>query len=238
MAPGAVSAFHTTQWSLVFAARSDGEAAKFALAELCRRYRDPVLAYLRCHGHAPNDADDLTQAFFLHLIERRSKVGADPNRGRFRSYLLGALKHFLSSADTASRALKRGGSAHHSDIDDADAQHLADTRHDPEQEFDRSFAFATIDRSLQRLRAEAVTQGKADQLALLEEFLLEPRESGALQALGQRIGVRPNTLAVALKRWRDRLAALVREEVAQTVAEPGQVEAEVRALRDALGHER
>lgn len=229
-----MSGFHTTQWSLVFAARSEGDAARVALAELCRRYREPALAYVRCLGHGPADAEDLTQAFFLRLLERRSDLGADPARGRFRSYLLGSLKHFLADARDAAHAAKRGGARPHVAIDEAPAAHLADAAPTPEQAFDRAFAFATIERAMRRLQGEAEDRGKGAQLALLGDFLLEPRESGALQALAQRLGVRANTLAVSVKRWRDRLAALVRDEVAQTVADPRSVDAEVLALRAAL----
>lgn len=229
-----MSAFRTTQWSLVFAARNEGDAASTALAELCRRYRGPVLTYIRCLGHASADADDLTQAFFLRLLERRSDVGADPARGRFRSYLLGALKHFLADANAANSAAKRGGGLRHAALDDEFAAHIVDPAPTPERAFDRAFAFAAIERALQRLREEARASGKSAQLALLDEFLLESRESGVQQALALRLQVRANTLAVALKRWRERLSALIRDEVAQTVADPAAVETEVRALRAAL----
>lgn len=229
-----MSDFRTTQWSLVFAARDEGEGARAALAELCLRYREPALTYVRCRGHAPPDAEDLTQAFFVRLLERRSDIHADPARGRFRSYLLGALKHFLADARDADLAAKRGGGRPHVVLDDELGERLSDTAPTPELAFDRAFAFTTIERAMQRLRVEAETRGKGAQLALLSEHLIESPESGALQALAQRLDVRANTLAVALKRWRDRLSALIRDEVAQTVADPRTVEIEVNALRSAL----
>ena len=229
-----MSSFRTTQWSLVFAARNEGEMARLALAELCRQYRAPVLSYVRCLGYSSVDAEDLTQSFFLHLLEKRSDVGADPARGRFRSYLLGALKYFLANTQDASRAAKRGGGRAPTGLDDIEALGVADATASPERAFDRAFAFASIDRAMQHLRAEAATRGKGEQLAMLQEFLLEPRDSGALKALGERLEIRANSLAVTLKRWRDRLAILVREEVAQTVADPALLDAEVAALREAL----
>lgn len=226
--------FLTTQWSLVFAARNEDDAARTALAELCRRYREPVLTYVRHLGYAAPDAEDLTQAFFLQLIEHRSDVRADPALGRFRSYLLGMLKHFVANAGAAGRAAKRGGGLAHAGLDDPAAHNLVDAGPMPDRAFDRAFALVSIDRAMQRLREDAAARGKSEQLAELQECLLEPRDSGALRALGQRLGVRPNALAVALKRWRDRLAALVREEVAQTVSDPALLDEEVNALRDAL----
>lgn len=228
-----MSAFQTTRWSLLLAARSDGLAARAALAELCQRYRQPVLGYVRHLGHSAADAEDLTQAFFMRLLEQRFDSSATPARGRFRSYLLGCLHHFLADLHAAKMTRKRGGEFDHRELSES-VQQVVDPAPNPEHVFDRAFALAVIDRAHGRLQQEADAAGKRAQLDALASVLLEPREAGALKLLAARLGVRSNTLAVAVKRWRTRLAELVRAELIETVADPAALDDELRALRAAL----
>lgn len=224
--------FATTQWSLVLAARNASQADA-ALAELCRRYRAPVLAFLRRNGQSAADAEDLAQGFFVKLLEQRFDRTADPARGRFRSFLLGALRHYLSDCLDAQQAQRRGGGAAHADIAE-DADSLADTGRTPEQAFDHEFALVMVDRAMVRLRDEAAAAGYADRHALLAPLLLESREPGALEQAAQSLGLRANTLAVMLSRWRERLSQLIREELLETLADPAHVDDEMRALRAVL----
>lgn len=224
--------FATTQWSLVLAAR-EGEHAAAALAELCRRYREPVIAYLRRSGQSGADAEDLAQGFFVRLLEKRFDLSADPTRGRFRSFLLGALRHHLGDDQDARQAQRRGGGVAHDDIADR-ADSLMDAGRTPEQAFDHAYALVTIERALARLRDEARAAGYAERHAALAPLLLEAREPGALEQVARILDVRANTLAVMLSRWRERLAQLVRAELAETLADPAQVDDEMRALRAVL----
>lgn len=228
-----MSAFRTTSWSLVLAARDRERNGAVALAELCRRYREPVLSYVRWLGLPAQEAEDTTQAFFMRLLERRIDAQADASRGRFRNFLLGALRNFIADERDASRAQKRGGAIAHEPIDAATAQ-LRSQAASPEQAFERGFAFATIERAFGKLRSEAARGGKAEQFAAIADLLLEPERGGALAARAEKLGVRANTLAVACARWRTRLSDLIRAEIAETVDDPAQVDEELRALRATL----
>lgn len=227
-----MSAFATTQWSLVLAARGDDDRAARAMAELCRRYRQPVLAYIRRCDWASGEAEDLAQSFFLRLLERRWDQTADPARGRFRNYLLGSLQHFLADRRDALKAAKRGGDVVHLPVEEGLPTQVAAVT--PEQAFERDFAGAVIEGAIARLRAEAIVAGRHDQFEALVGLLIEPREAGVLKAMAQAQGVRSNTLAVALKRLRARLTALIREELGQTVADLALIDQEVQVLRAAL----
>jgi len=224
--------FATTQWSLVLAARNSTQADA-ALAELCRRYRAPVLAFLRRSGQSAADAEDLAQGFFVKLLEQRFDTSADPARGRFRSFLLGALRHHLGDSLDARQAQRRGGGVVHADIADG-ADSLADGGRTPEQTFDHEYALVMVDRAMGRLRDEAIRAGYGERHALLAPLLLESREPGALEQAAQALGLRANTLAVMLSRWRERLSQLIREELLETLADPAQVDEEMRALRAVL----
>ncbi len=230
-----MSAFQTTRWSLVLAARDQGGGAADALGELCRRYRRPVLAYLRASGHRGVDAEDLLQGFFLALLEKRYDRAADPSRGRFRSFLLTALKGWLANAHDSARALKRGGGIRHDDIDDhADRDSSLARGESPEHAFDRDFALTLIECALERLQREADAAGRAGLFAALSVHLVEPAEGGDYRRIADELGMTPNHVAVSVRRWRRRLAELVRAELADTLADPTQADAELAALRRGL----
>ena len=227
-----MSAFATTRWSLLLAARQDDVHASAALSGICAQYRRPVLDYIRRAGHSQADAEDLTQAFFVRFLERRADHGADPARGRFRQLLRVQLRHFLCDAHAAAHAIKRGGgmaAADESVLDEA-----ADPALPPERSFDRGFALSLIDRALARLREQQSTAASLGLFDALSPVLFEPRDQGALLVIAQAHGIRANTLAVTLKRLRERLAQLIRAELAQLVADPDDIDDEMRALRAAL----
>lgn len=230
--------FHTTRWSLILAAREPGGAARDALEHLCRIYRHPAEVYVRRHVASPEDAADLTQAFFLKFLEARYHADADPNRGRFRAFLLTALKRFLANAHDAAFAQKRGGGAATQALDERIEADLADDpRATPEREFERAFALTVLGEAMRKLQRECEQSGKGALFASLQEFLIEAPEADAYGALAERLVMRRNTLAQSVKRMRDRLGVLVRAELAETVANPRDIDGEMRLLRAALAGE-
>lgn len=226
--------FHTTRWSMVRAAAAP-EASAPALEDLCRDYRAPVLAYVRHLGNSREEAEDLTQAFFLHLLESRLHARADPACGRFRTFLLTALRRFLANRFEAQNAAKRGGGAVALDIDalapDADPA-TADT---PEQAFHRGWAMTVIAQSMRRLRIESERSGKGELFSQLAPFLIETPEPAEYDRIAAATGMRRGTLAVAVCRLRQRLQAAVREELQRTVTSPQAASQELHELREVLG---
>lgn len=229
-----MGAFPTTRWSLILAGRDDPAASRSALEHLCKAYRAPVLACIRRRmgGHA--EAEDLTQAFFTALIERRIEEVADPARGRFRSLLLTALLRWLANAEEHRRALRRGGGVPPSTL--ADAAVLADpSTVDPELAFQRDWAITVLTRALAALRRETAAAGRTALFDALREHLIEAPDAADYARIGERFGMRRNTVAVAVHRLRQRLRACVRAELAETVANEDQIDAEMESLRLALG---
>jgi RNA polymerase sigma factor (sigma-70 family) len=227
--------FQTTRWSLVLSARSDDAVAADALAELCRSYRTAVLAYFRRSGYQAQDADDLTQGFFLKFLEKRYDIGADRSRGRFRSYLLSALQGYLANQRDAAHALKRGGGLRIESLDVTNAgAELHDAAPTPEREFEREYALSMVSVALARLRDEAEAAGRGAQYARLAIYVVDPPAPGEFRALSQRLGISANTLSVQVRRMRQRLLELLRLELAQTVSDSADVDAEMQALRAAL----
>lgn len=226
--------FPTTRWSVFTAARDDPAAARVALEHLCRAYRPVVLAVVRRRLGANAQAEDLTQAFFTAMIERRMETQADPLRGRFRTLLLTALNRYLHNAQAARMAVRRGGDQLHADIDDHAAA-VVDVEPDPEGVFLRHWALTVIERALAALRAETAAAGKSTLFDALRDYLVEAPDSDDYARLAAQFGMRPNTLAVAVHRLRQRLRTCVRAELAQTVGCEDDVEAELQVLRGALG---
>jgi len=229
-----MSRFDTTRWSLVLKARADAPDARAALEALCRLYRPPVVAYVRGRGYPPDVADDLAQAFFAQFIEKAWHAGADPTRGRFRAYLLTALKRHLIDDTTAAHAQKRGGGQLHESLDaDGSAQPVGDDS--PERAFERAWALALLQSAIVRLQAEAEDAGKGALFVALREFLVEAPDEADYARAAQALGLRRNTLAVAVHRLRHRLRELVQAELAQTTSNENEFDEEVRALRASLG---
>src|SRR5688572_13288305 len=230
-----MSMFSTTRWSLVLATRDDDASSRDALAWLCAQYRAPVVAYVRRFGYPRQDAEDLAQAFFVKFLESRYHADADPARGRFRSFLLTALKRFLANSRDHDHAQKRGGGGVVSGVDSGVVEMLADdVGGTPDETFDRMFARTVVEHALARLTREAREAGKTELFDATREFLLESPEPARYGEVADRLGMRRNTLAVTVKRLRARLQELVRAEIAETCSDPGDVETELRAVRDAL----
>lgn len=229
--------FDTTQWSVVLGSRGEEAEARAALESLCRTYRPPVLAYIRAHCHAPDVAEDLAQSFFARFIERAVHAQADPARGRFRSFLLTALKHFLDDEGDRERALKRGGAIQYTPLDLLDTREpLGDTHQPvtPEQVFERSWAQAVLHAAMRRLRAENVEAGKEALFDALCGFLIERPSEDDYRRLGETLRMRRGTVAVAVHRLRARLQACVREELAETAIDPAGLDSEIDNVHDTL----
>jgi len=231
-------AFATTHWSVVLAAgASDTTGAQKALSRLCCSYWYPLYAYIRRRGYNPQDAEDLTQDFFARLLRKDSISHVTREGGRFRSFLLKSLNHFLTDEWRRARMQKRGG-GQVVPIDAASAEshyRLEPTdAHTPETLFDRAWALALLATVFQSLREEYARAGKA---ALFDEikFCLTGQRSAVPYAeLAARLNMPENTLKTLVHRIRRRYREILREEVAQTVASPNDVEEELRSLFRAL----
>jgi len=232
----AMSRFDTTRWSIVARARGDSRDARAALEALCRAYRPPVLAYIRGRGYSSETAEDLAQTFFARFIEDAYHTVANPERGRFRAFLLTALKRFLINSDAEANALKRGGAARievPAHEQPSAAEWLADSD-SPEREFERGWAFAVLEAAMHKLRAEAEKAGKLQMFEVLSEFLTERPDEQDYARAATALNLRRNTLAVAVHRLRHRLRELIRDEVAETTMANADLEAELRDLRATL----
>ena len=231
--------FVTTRWSVVLSARSaDAPEAAQALEHLCRAYWFPLYAHVRRLGHGPDDAADLTQAFFARLLEKDGLTVADRERGRFRSFLLGALKHFLANEWDRARAKKRGGHLEIVPLDPpAGEQRLQlepATQTTPDREFDRRWTLALLDTVLGRLAQEYAAAGKERLFGALKETLGASRSEVSQRQLAGALGMSEGAVRVASHRLRQRYRELLREEIAQTVTTPAEVEDELRHLFAAL----
>jgi RNA polymerase sigma-70 factor (ECF subfamily) len=232
-------AFVTTRWSMVCsAATAKSPAQSRALEDLCRAYWRPLYAYVRRTGAAPDDARDLTQAFFARLLERGTLAQARAERGRFRTFLLTALQNFLADKYDQTQALKRGGGVSFLELDtrsvEADYQAEFATGPTPDAVFDRQWAAAVLDRAVARLREEFAAHGRERVFDCLKGFMLVDGEPEQFHAACAAAGITLNNGRVTLHRLRARFPALVREEVAQTVSSGQELEAELRYLLDVL----
>jgi RNA polymerase sigma-70 factor (ECF subfamily) len=225
--------FQTTRWSLVLAAREDHPDARDALDALCRAYHPAVLAFVRGWGYSRSDAEDLTQSFFARFLEKRVHAAADPARGRFRVFLRTALHNFVINAQGRAAAVRRRPPPGASGLDPDTLPTEADTDL-PERAFERAWALLVVNRALQRLRREAKAAGKADLFARLQGFLLEPPGPDDYARVAREISTRPNTIAVATHRMRQRLHELVRVELADTVSDADEVDGEYETLLDSM----
>lgn len=231
------SRFPETSWAIVLATRVDGDAGD-ALDALCHRYWRPVYASVRRQGFAPDDAEDLTQAFFLHLIEHDTLARADPERGRFRSFLLGALRWFMANLREHENARKRSGGRKFVSIDIADIEAaLHDGGTDTatfQMQFDRQWARTVVDNALAALRREYTDNGRADTWDVLQCCLDPGTDAPSYPLLATRLGSGEGAAKVAVHRLRRRFREALRAEVSNTVATAREVEDELRYLRDVL----
>jgi RNA polymerase sigma factor (sigma-70 family) len=220
------------------AGRSDSTRAQKALAGLCQTYWYPLYAYVRRRGHSPPDAQDLTQEFFARLLERRSLAGADPARGRFRTFLLTAMNHFLANEWAKGRAQKRGKSFQIFSLDWAAAERRYDLEPadaaTPDKAYDKQWALALLDTVLEKLDAEYGAGGKAELFSALKQTLTGSRETQPYAELADRLGMSEGALKVAVHRLRRRYRELIRAEITETVASSEDVGDEMRLLVEAL----
>ncbi|HKE49089.1 MAG TPA: hypothetical protein VKB52_13575 [Rhodanobacteraceae bacterium] len=232
--------FPDTSWGLVLAAGDRAESrARDALAALCRQYWMPIYASLRRQGYPASDAEDLTQGFFLHLIDGGAVARADPDRGRFRSFLHGALVRFLASDRERESALKRGGDRVFVPFDATAAEaHMAaeDDGSSQQLQFDRRWARALVGNALARLAAEHAVSGESDLFAALQPCL-SGRDMPSYADIGAQLGRNEGAIKTAVHRLRRRFRDALRAEVAETVAAPGEVDEELAYLRDVLASE-
>ena len=231
--------FATTRWSVVLKAASpdDGEG-RDALAILCQAYWTPVFSYIRGQGQDAETARDLTQGFFAALLARRGLAAAKQERGRFRSFVLGSVKNFLSDEWDRDRAQKRGGGQSPISID-SDAWEALRTVHEPatrltpESIFARQWALALIDRAQQDLAKEMERTGRGERFRRLAPYLVADADP-PYRELGQELGMTENAVRVALHRVRQRFGVKLREHVAETVDDPDKAEDELRYLINAM----
>lgn len=233
------AAFLTTRWSVVLAASAaDPTARRAALEELCATYWYPLYAYARRTGESADDAADLVQQFFVMLLARGDFERVDRARGRFRSWLLTALRNFAENQRERRRALKRGGgkTPHSFDADEADSRYAGEPedRRTPEQQFEWSWARAVLDRALARLEAEQARIGRVEHFRALSPALTEAPDAAPHAAVAERLGLSENAVKVALHRLRKRLGELVRDEVAATLSDASELEDELLLLHEAL----
>lgn len=238
--------FATTRWSLVLSARDksapDGAAA---LADLCRAYWFPLYSFIRRSSRDGHEAQDLTQSFFTRLLEKDFLDDVQPERGRFRSFLLAAIRHFVSNERDKQRADKRGGKHRHVSLNAMDvdwesgesryltvpAQNLT-----PERLFERQWALALLERVLLRLRDEYSTAEKRDHFETLQPFLSTDRESANYAEVANQLNCTVEAARAAARRMRQRYRQLLRDEIADTVAFPEQIDEEIRHLFDVLSN--
>jgi RNA polymerase sigma-70 factor (ECF subfamily) len=213
-------------------------AGQEALEKLCRTYWFPLFAYLRRKGYNEDAAKDLTQAFFALLLERRDLQSVDARKGKFRTFLLTSLTHFLSNERDRANACKRGGGKVIFSLDaiSPDQFHRFEPATDlsPDKLFDLRWAMTLLDQAVRRLQQEMAESGKAAQFGELKVFLTSNPQGGEYTQAAERLGCTSQAVAVTVHRMRQRYRELVRSEVAQTVASPTEVEEEMRHLRDAL----
>jgi RNA polymerase sigma-70 factor (ECF subfamily) len=240
--PQAAANFTPTHWSVVLAAAacSDSIHARDALERLCRNYWLPIYAFVRRQGHNPHDAQDLTQEFFARLLEKNYLARADRDKGRFRSFLLASVKHFLANEWDKARAQKRGGRHMVISIDAALAESSFGSEPadllTAEKIFERRWALALLEQVLRRLREEYTCDGKERQFEQLKATLTEASRSLPYAEIAARLATSEGAVKVAVHRLRQRYRELLRAEIADTVANAGEIDDEIRNLFTALAH--
>jgi RNA polymerase sigma-70 factor (ECF subfamily) len=228
--------FETTRWTLVAGAQStSAERRSAALSELCAAYWPPIYAFLRRRGYLAEDAADLTQAFFRHLIEKRAIDAVDPALGRFRAFLLASVKHFASNAREHAGAQKRGGGWARVEFDPPTLERKYDAVRsaglDPEQAFERHWAATVLDRAVERLRAQQASAGRGREFESLSVYLTsDAGDERPYREVSVELGMSETAIRAAVHRLRQALGRALRDEVAETVGDAATAEAELRHL--------
>jgi RNA polymerase sigma factor (sigma-70 family) len=239
-AEGATS-FHTTRWTIVIkAAQNQTLGGQSALAQLCRLYWYPLYMFARRRGHSPDDAQDLTQGFFLHLLEQRALAEVDRLKGKFRSFLLASFQNHLSDQSDRARRIKRGGDREFVSLDAAQAEERY--RLEPvefltaERMFDARWAMTLLGAAMNQLRQEYATAGKTSAFEALRVFL-DPNNSKAppsYEEVANQLQITTAAVKTLIHRMRRRYSRLLREEVSRTVSDPAEIDDEIHALCEAL----
>ncbi|OAI57223.1 RNA polymerase subunit sigma-24 [Verrucomicrobiaceae bacterium SCGC AG-212-N21] len=234
--------FLTTHWSVVLAARSERTTeASRALESLCRAYWQPLYVYARRRGHAPQDAEDLTQGFFAKLLEKDWLAAVEQERGRFRQFLLMAFKRFLANEHDHAQRLKRGGGAHAVPLDTVLGEKLYREETSPaasaDAVYDKHWALSLLDATLSRLRSEFEASGRAREFEILKPQLTAPRGDTAYADLARELQTTEGAARVAVHRLRKRFREVFREQIAHTVGSADELDSEVRHLISALARE-
>jgi DNA-directed RNA polymerase specialized sigma24 family protein len=231
--------FTTTHWSVVLAAGDSASPdSREALEKLCRTYWYPLYAFVRRKGYSPEDAKDLTQAFFERFLEKHYLKDVLAEKGRFRTFLLTTLQRFLSDQFDRSMAAKRGGGVPIFTLEAVQAEAQFDpaaaSLQTPEALFDRAWAETVVQNSVKRLRAEYETDGQRALFHGIKRYLSQPAHREAYAATGRRLGMSADAVAMAVVRLRRRYRAMVRAEVVNTVATPAEIDGEMRYLVELL----
>ncbi len=230
--------FATTRWSVVLAAKHENAPeSKHAMETLCRAYWYPLYAYVRRDGHAAHDAQDLTQEFFARLLEKDWLQAAGPEHGRFRTFLLVAMKRFLINEWHKNASLKRGGHITHVPLDSEDAERrfASEPELAPDAVFERRWAMTLLDQTLTTLEREFADEGKAVHFQAMKHCLTMDRDRISYAELAAKLDSNEGAARVAVHRLRKRFRALFRENIAATLAEGEDVETEMRHVVAVLG---
>lgn len=228
------AAFAPTHWTAVFLARGKTPEAESALENLCRTYWPPIYAFIRRQGRSPAEAQDLTQAFILHLLETNALVGVERGKGKFRSFLLASLRNFLANEWDKTKAQKRGGGTLLISLDQMSGENPGDfdlpDAVTPEVIFERRWAESLIDVALSRLEEDYTVNGKVRIFEELKGTLMEARSAVRYVELARRLGTTEASVRVAVHRLRQRYREILRAEIANTVSTPAEVDDEIRKL--------
>ncbi len=238
---GSVNRFQTTRWSVVLlSAQSQAPGYKQALADLCKLYWYPLYAFIRHRGYSPEDAQDLVQGFFLHLIEDKTLSRVNRSKGKFRSFLLASLKNYLANETDRARCLKRGGKAAfvHIDLEKAEVRYELEPVEEltPEKIFDARWAIALLGEAMNRLSCEYMAQGKESTFRALRAFLdpVNTKRLPSYEEVAAELEVSVGSLKTQIHRLRKRYTATLREEISRTVSDSADVDSETHALCQAL----
>jgi len=228
-------AFATTHWSVVLdAAKSDSPACAEALERLCQTYWFPLYAYVRRRGHDAEDAKDLVQGFFARFLEKDYLGDVDRRKGKFRSFLLASMNHYIAYETAKATAVKRGGKSVILSLDEesAEGRYLLEpsTEESPERDFERRWAVTLLREAMSRLEGEYAEAGKGELCERLKPFLTDRPEDGAYAAAGTELDLTKSAVTSLVHRMRKRYRELVREEVANTVAQPLEIDEEMGHL--------
>ena len=242
---GGAERFRTTRWSIVLlSAQSHAPGYREALAELCKLYWYPIYAFVRRHGYSSEDAEDLTQGFFLELFEHQALKRVERQNGKFRSFLLASLRHYLSNEARSARCIKRGAHVEFVHLDTQDRENVENRYGQeepsetltPEKIFDARWAMALLGEARKRLSLECAAEGKAATFEVLIEFLdpFNTKNLPSYEEAANQLKVSVGAVKTLIHRMRKRSTALVREEIIRTVSDPADIEAESRELCEAL----